>query len=90
MSIKGHIITKILGETDEERLADCIDAGIESVAKMGHVSPEVVRQNFDKCLMGFTAGGAAGEEMIKRVKRGQIKKALRDCTPMTADHREEA
>ena len=56
MSFKDRIAVKLFGRIEADRLADCIDAGIAQVAKMGHISPEEVRANFDSNLMlcGFS------------------------------------
>lgn len=56
MSLKQRIANKLFGGVNPSRLAECIDAGIVQVAKMGKLSPDEVRAKFDGNLMmmGFT------------------------------------
>lgn len=56
MSLKQRIANKLFGRVDPSRLAECIDAGIVQVAKMGKLPPEEVRAQFEANLMmnGFS------------------------------------
>lgn len=56
MSLKQRIANKLFGGVEPSRLAECIDAGIMQVAKMGKLSPDEVRAQFESNLMmmGFT------------------------------------
>ena len=56
MSLKQRIANKLFGGVNPSRLAECIDAGIVQVAKMGKLSPDEVRAQFDGNLMmmGFS------------------------------------
>lgn len=56
MSLKQRIANKLFGGVEPSRLAECIDAGIVQVAKMGKLSPDEVRAQFDTNLMmmGFS------------------------------------
>ena len=56
MSLKQRIANKLFGGVNPSRLAECIDAGIVQVAKMGNLPPDEVRAKFDGNLMmmGFT------------------------------------
>ena len=56
MSLKQRIANKLFGGVNPSRLAECIDAGIVQVAKMGKLSPDEVRAKFDANLMtmGFS------------------------------------
>lgn len=56
MSLKQRIANKLFGGVEPSRLAECIDAGIVQVAKMGKLSPDEVRSQFDTNLMmmGFS------------------------------------
>lgn len=56
MSLKQRIANKLFGGVEPSRLAECIDAGIVQVAKMGKLSPDEVRAQFDSNLMmmGFS------------------------------------
>ena len=57
MSMKQRIMKRMFAEqANKGRLADCIEAGIAQVAKMGHVKPEDIRLQFDQNLMlcGFS------------------------------------
>jgi hypothetical protein len=56
MSLKQRIANKLFGSVEPSRLAECIDAGIVQVAKMGKLSPDEVRAKFDTNLMmmGFS------------------------------------
>lgn len=56
MSLKQRIANKLFGGVEPSRLAECIDAGIVQVAKMGNLSPDEVRSQFDTNLMmmGFS------------------------------------
>lgn len=56
MSLKQRIANKLFGGVNPSRLAECIDAGIVQVAKMGKLSPDEVRAKFDTNLMmmGFS------------------------------------
>lgn len=56
MSLKQRIANKLFGGVEPSRLAECIDAGIMQVAKMGKLPPDEVRAQFESNLMmmGFT------------------------------------
>lgn len=56
MSLKQRIANKLFGGVNPSRLAECIDAGIVQVAKMGNLPPDEVRAKFDGNLMmmGFS------------------------------------
>ena len=55
MSLKQRIANKLFGGVNPSRLAECIDAGIVQVAKMGKLSPDEVRAKFDtNLMMGFS------------------------------------
>ena len=56
MSLKQRIASKLFGGVEPSRLAECIDAGIVQVAKMGKLPPEEVRAKFEANLMmmGFS------------------------------------
>ena len=60
MSLKQRIVNKLanklFGGVEPSRLAECIDAGIVQVAKMGKLPPDEVRAQFEANLMamGFT------------------------------------
>lgn len=56
MSLKQRIANKLFGGVEPSRLAECIDAGIVQVAKMGKLSPDEVRAKFEGNLMmmGFS------------------------------------
>ncbi len=56
MSLKQRIANKLFGGVKPSRLAECIDAGIVQVAKMGKLPPEEVRAKFEANLMmmGFS------------------------------------
>jgi hypothetical protein len=56
MSLKQRIASKLFGGVEPSRLAECIDAGIAQVAKMGKLPPEEVRAKFEANLMmmGFS------------------------------------
>jgi hypothetical protein len=56
MSLKQRIANKLFGGVNPSRLAECIDAGIVQVAKMGNLPPDEVRAKFDTNLMmmGFS------------------------------------
>ena len=51
MSLKQRIANKLFGGVEPSRLAECIDAGIAQVAKMGKLSPDEVRAQFEANLM---------------------------------------
>ena len=51
MSLKQRIANKLFGGVDPSRLAECIDAGIVKVAKMGKLPPDEVRAKFESNLM---------------------------------------
>ena len=54
--IANKLANKLFGGVDQSRLAECIDAGIVQVAKMGKLPPEEVRAKFEANLMmmGFS------------------------------------
>lgn len=54
--IANKLANKLFGGVEPSRLAECIDAGIVQVAKMGKLSPDEVRAQFDSNLMmmGFS------------------------------------
>lgn len=57
MSIKQRMVKKLFGVGDASRLSECIDAGIAQVAKMGRISPDEIRAQFDGnlAMMGFSS-----------------------------------
>lgn len=54
--ITNKLANKLFGGVEPSRLAECIDAGIAQVAKMGKLPPEEVRAKFEANLMmmGFS------------------------------------
>ena len=54
--IANKLANKLFGGVNPSRLAECIDAGIAQVAKMGKLPPEEVRAKFEANLMmmGFS------------------------------------
>ena len=76
MSLKQRIVNKLFGGVESSRLAECIDAGIAQVAKMGNLPPDEVRAKFEANLMmmGFSP------EEISRLR----------VTPVEAVKQEEA
>ena len=54
--IANKLANKLFGGVEPSRLAECIDAGIAQVAKMGKLPPEEVRAKFEANLMmmGFS------------------------------------
>lgn len=68
MSLKQRIANKLFGGVEPSRLAECIDAGIVQVAKMGRVSPDEVRAQFDTNLMmmGFSP------EEVRRLRTNPV------------------
>ncbi len=68
MSLKQRIANKLFGGVEPSRLAECIDAGIVQVAKMGKLSPDEVRSQFDTNLMmmGFSP------EEVRRLQTNRV------------------